>query len=77
MVATTLVSIQANCSSARFLFLNTHTDKLFLNRNSLSGRLPESLADLAALKELNLSNNLITGTIPAEYSSLSALGKKD
>nr|CAD1825025.1 unnamed protein product [Ananas comosus var. bracteatus] len=41
------------------------------------GCLSPSLANLTALRELNLSDNLLTGPIPAGLSNLTALNKLD
>jgi hypothetical protein len=37
------------------------------------GDVPEGLSQLTALQRLELSNNLLTGTIPSSYSALTQL----
>eukprot|EP00984_Skeletonema_dohrnii_P008776 scaffold3271_cov82-Skeletonema_dohrnii-CCMP3373.AAC.2 len=50
-----------------------HVIKLNLTNNGLSGRLSESVGNLAFIKELDLSDNDIKGSIPTELGKLSKL----
>ncbi|MBO1352143.1 MAG: putative Ig domain-containing protein, partial [Hormoscilla sp. GUM202] len=47
--------------------------KIELNRNSLSGTLPEELGDLSNLQKLRLQSNSLSGTIPSELGELGNL----
>ncbi len=47
--------------------------KLELGSKSLKGRMPSALGSLAGLDVLDLSNNSLTGTIPAELRNLTSL----
>jgi hypothetical protein len=69
----------------------THVDGLFLQSslfddqhgnilaawggNNINGPLPSSLGDLTELRDMNLSRNTITGTLPASFVNLSNLEK--
>ena len=46
---------------------------LDLSGNSLSGPLPQGIADLAALELLDVKDNSLTGTLPERIGDLSKL----
>lgn len=46
---------------------------IVLTNNGLSGPLPNSLTELAALQTLNLTNNSVTGTLPTGVGNLARL----
>jgi len=47
-----------------------HVVKLFLNRHSLTGTLPQSLGNLTRLTHLHLDGNYLWGTIPSSLFAL-------
>lgn len=47
--------------------------RIELNSNNLSGSLPASLGDLAALQYLHLNHNQLSGSMPGELGNLSSL----
>lgn len=48
---------------------------LYLDHNRFSGVLPTDFTALTALRDLRLSVNFITGTLPSEFGNLNKLGK--
>lgn len=54
-------------------FWGGHVRYLSLGSNNLSGQIPEQLAELPALYDLNLSFNQLSGTIPSFIGNLTSL----
>lgn len=54
-------------------FWGGHVRYLSLGSNNLSGQIPEQLAELSALYDLNLSFNQLSGTIPSFIGNLTSL----
>ncbi|OIV98497.1 hypothetical protein TanjilG_18781 [Lupinus angustifolius] len=48
-----------------------------LDRNKLSGTIPNSVSNCQALKQMKLSNNNLTGHVPEELASIPVLGVVD
>lgn len=55
------------------IILNNKVIALTLTDNNLTGKLPESIGDLANLKVLNLHKNNIEGTIPQSVTAIKGL----
>ena len=51
--------------------------RLVMPNNTIEGALPDSLADLTHLGELNLANNALTGNLPTSLAGLPALSVID
>ncbi|KPA16603.1 protein containing Fibronectin, type III [Candidatus Magnetomorum sp. HK-1] len=54
---------------------NTRLHTLWLQGNSLSGKIPNALCELTFLQELNLSNNTLNGNLPSNISNLKRISK--
>lgn len=75
------VNLEHSCSGlTRFISIDVHLTlgyqlkKLNLEKNTIEGALPTSLADLKALEELNFSNNVFTGPlVHIQWGNLSKL----
>nr|DAD20237.1 TPA_asm: hypothetical protein HUJ06_021700 [Nelumbo nucifera] len=51
----------------------THTGKLYLHENKLTGKIPPELGNMSKVSYLQLSDNELVGGIPAELGKLEQL----